>query len=391
MRILSFVLLLSLGAILRAQDLANLAPNTWVKLKLTVEQPEGVGADEKGQYCADGWNKLVYDPLGKRVLFYDRWLDKKHGGYTIYGNCLFSYDPAAGKLQPVKLDNWGKIDKDGGYRTVVLPENEKTPTPCPRHVYNCFEYIPELKSLFLCNGANGSAQDGSKFGSDLCEDTWRLDVEKKVWTKVNSTQHPKNYPLDAGMAYCPDTKSIVMTMAGSIWILDVASGQWRKAKNSTPACGMGQTVAYDPLRKRMILAGGPTSDLSAPAPANGRNETAGMKIYAFDPKTETVTKLADCSTPLYEMALTYDAKHDLFFVANYMKEGESFPSGLFAYDPKKDAWSEAKTANRPPDAKSWFGWVRMCYDIEHDCFIGMVRNGTNYETEFYALRYVPQK
>src|SRR5262249_34359835 len=158
-----------------AADLAALPANTWVEIKYTTEQP--ADPDEKGSFARQGWNKLVYDPDGRRVLFYDRWVDTKHGGVTIYGNCLFALDPAAGRLAPVKIDNWTKLNtKEGGYRTLALPENDREPTPCPRHVYHAFEYVPELKAVFLCNGANQTAldKDGKLVGHDLCDGTWRL-------------------------------------------------------------------------------------------------------------------------------------------------------------------------------------------------------------------------
>src|SRR5262245_37092148 len=83
-----------------AVDLAKLPPNTWVELKYSTEQPSD-NPDEQGRLLPAGWNKLVYDADGKRVLFYDRWFDKKHGGFSIYGNCLFALDAAAAKLKPV--------------------------------------------------------------------------------------------------------------------------------------------------------------------------------------------------------------------------------------------------------------------------------------------------
>src|SRR5262245_37934805 len=105
-----------------AADLADLPPNTFVELKYTTEQFPG--SDDKGAFARQGWNKIVYDPDGKRVLLYDRWVDKKHGGWTIYGNCLFGFDPATGKLTPIKVDNWTKLEPPGGgYRTLALPEN----------------------------------------------------------------------------------------------------------------------------------------------------------------------------------------------------------------------------------------------------------------------------
>src|SRR5262245_11614733 len=96
----------------KAKDLEKLPANTWVEIKYTTQQPGP--PDQKGIVARQCWNKLVYDADGKRCLFYDRWIDKKHGGYTIYGNCLFSFDPAKGVLTPIKIDNWAKMEPKGG-------------------------------------------------------------------------------------------------------------------------------------------------------------------------------------------------------------------------------------------------------------------------------------
>jgi len=106
-------------------------------------------------------------------------------------------------------------------------------------------------------------------------------------------------------------------------------------------------------------------------------------LYAFDPKTEAVSKLADCPTALCRGAMAYDSKRDLFVVAvAYKGEEVEQPPGMFAYDPKKDSWQEIKPANPVPMEK---GWMPLCYDAAHDCLIGMVG------TTFYAFRYVPAK
>src|SRR5262245_42915682 len=184
MRHAPVIVLLGFASASNAQDLAKLPPNTWVELKYTTEQVSD-HPDEIGQWRPVGWNKLVYDPDGKRVLFYDRWVDKKHGGLTIYGNCLFAFDPSTAKVKPIKIDHWGvKRLETGGYRTVALPENDKEATPCPRHVYHAFEYVPSLKAVFISNGANQSAmKDGKVVGHELCTDTWRLDLQSKQWTR----------------------------------------------------------------------------------------------------------------------------------------------------------------------------------------------------------------
>ena len=57
-----------------AEDLATIPANTWVAIKPEIVQPDN--AEERGQWINAGWNKLVYDPDGKPVRFYDRWYDK---------------------------------------------------------------------------------------------------------------------------------------------------------------------------------------------------------------------------------------------------------------------------------------------------------------------------
>jgi hypothetical protein len=383
MRCASLLVLLGVVSVGSAADLKKLPANTWVEVKYTTVQPTDPA--EKGHFGPQGWNKLVYDPDGKRVLFYDRWIDKKHGGWTIYGNCLFALDAAAGKLTPLKIDNWTKIEpKGGGYRTQALPENDTEPTPAPRHVYHAFEYVPELKSVFICNGANQSVigKDGKLVGHDACDGPWRLDLKTNRWSRIESKPCPVNM-LDDAMAYCPDTKSMVYVSGSNrqVWILDLGSGQFRKAKQSLPPrAGAGGTIFYDPTQKRMLIAGG--------GPLEGQYNQAKSavfrELFAFDPRTEEVKRLADSPTALYEGHLAFDTKQKLFLTAAVYQRGEQ-PSGMFAYDPAKDSWQEIKSANPIPDSKNWFSWVQLCYDSEHDCLIGKVRD------QFYAFRYIPAK
>jgi hypothetical protein len=362
-----------------AVDLADLPPNNWIELKYTTEQP--ANPQEKGRFAAQGWNKLVYDPDGRRVLFYDRWIDKKHGGYTIYGNCLFGLDPARARLTPIKIDNWTKKEpKGGGYRTLALPENGAESTPCPRHVYHAFEYVPRLKAVFICNGANQTAlnKDGKLVGHDLCDGAWRLDLRTSRWTRIVSEQCPRNW-LDDAMAYCPDTNALIYAGTGrQLWIMDLDKGQWRKAKHSPPArTAMGETIFYDPTKKRMLIAGGGRLDAWKKGKAAEFRE-----LHAYDPKTETVERLADCPTAFYATHLAYDSKRRLFIAVVVFNQREH-PSGMFAYDPAKNAWHEIRPKNRIPPHDSWFGWMQLCYDSHDDCLIGKVRE------KFFAFRYEP--
>jgi hypothetical protein len=381
LEVLGIVLLVGCATVCRAADLRNLPPNTWVEIKYTTDQPSD-DPDEKGSFRPVGWNKVVYDPDGKRVLFYDRWVDKKHGGLTIYGNCLFGFDPGSAKLTPIKIDNWKRVDtKRGGYRTVPMPENDKAPTPASRHVYNAFDYVPDLKSVFICNGANQSIMIGDKLvGHDACDGAWRLGLKTNQWKQIRLKPYPSNR-LDDAMAYCPDIRSLVYTgYNGQIWILDPDKGEWRKARQSPPPrTAFGRTICYDPTKKRMLLMGGGRLDAWMKGKAPEFRE-----LYAFDPRTEEVRKLADCPTALYASHLAYDSKRQLFVVAAVFNKKEQ-PSGMFCYDPSKDAWHEIEPANSIPPHRGWFGWTKLCYDSRHDCFIGLIGD------RFFAFRHVPAK
>jgi hypothetical protein len=354
---------------------AEAPANTWMPHRPVLEQPKDPA--EQGSWTNAGWNKLVYDAAGRRVLFYDRWVDAKHGGYTIYGNCLFAFDPATSKLAPLKISNWLRV-KDQHYRTVPLPEDEREPSPCDRHVYHAFDLVPDLRAVFLCNGANQAAVQGDVKGHDLCHNTWRYDLEKKSWTRFESKEHPRN-DLEDGMAYGPATNSIVYAGHGKVWILDLATMQWRKARRDLPREHMGMTVFYDPPRRRFLLVGGGSYDRMD-------NKEAGFNaVYAFDPGTEELARLGDSPIPHCRGALAYDSKRDLFFsVVNFESKSGAQPAGVFRYDPKSDAWGEVRGENAIPMKKS-FGqaWMPLCYDSAGDFLVGMAGDS------FFTFRYAP--
>jgi hypothetical protein len=183
------------------------------------------------------------------------------------------------------------------------------------------------------------------------------------------------------MAYCPDTNSLIYSGTGcQLWIFDMETSRWRKAKQSPPEHGsMGRTIFHDPSTKRMLIVGGGRLDAWTKGKAPEFHE-----LYAFDPKTEMVTRLADAPTTLYASHLAYDSKRKLFVaVAVFNKEEQR--SGMFCYDPQKDAWHEIKPDNPIPPCKGWFGWTKMCYDSANDCFIGMIGD------KLYAFRHEPAR
>jgi hypothetical protein len=69
------------------------------------------------------------------------------------------------------------------------------------------------------------------------------------------------------------------------------------------------------------------------------------KLYGFDPKTETIEKLADGPTAFYETQLAYDSNRELFVTVAAFNKKEQ-PSGMFGYDPRKNAWHESRRPAR---------------------------------------------
>jgi hypothetical protein len=134
----------------------------------------------------------------------------------------------------------------------------------------------------------------------------------------------------------------------------------------------------------MLLAGGVRTDPSVAVADRKTKDAACDKIYAFDPKTEEITRLADCPTALNAASLAYDSKHDVFVTAVTIHfPADGLPSGTFLYDPRRDTWQTIPVADQP-DPKYWAGWMKMCYDESNDCFVGLL-----IYDRLYAMRYVP--
>ena len=94
-----------------AWDLSTLTPNTWVETHPTYQ-----GAPYGGSMAPQCWNnKGAYDPNGRQVIVYDRWVDSVHSG-SIYANAALGFDASTNVVSVIKMSNY----------TVVAP--------CPANV-----------------------------------------------------------------------------------------------------------------------------------------------------------------------------------------------------------------------------------------------------------------
>src|SRR5262249_35466791 len=81
---------------------------------------------------------------------------------------------------------------------------------------------------------------------------------------------------------------------------------------------------------------------------------------------------------------TKDSKRQLFLTVAVFNQLEH-RSGMLCYELRKDAWQEVQPANPIPSHQGWMGWMKLCYDPHHDCFLGLI------EDMFYAFRYEAAK
>jgi hypothetical protein len=222
-------------------------------------------------------------------------------------------------------------------------------------------------------------KDGRLVVHDLCDGTWRLDLRTRKWARIISAQYPPNL-LDDAMAYWPDIRSLVYAGNGrQLWILDLEGSVAQGEREPTPAPGVRADDLLRPVEKMHADPGRrPTGRLAE------REGTEFRELYAFDPRTEKVQKLAAGPTAFYESHLAYDRKRALFVAVAVFAKKEQ-PSGKFCYDPNKNAWHEIKPTNAILPHNTWFGWMQLCYDSHHDCLIGKVNE------RFFAFRHVAAK
>ncbi len=337
-----------------AVDLGNLPLNTWIRVR-----PEYKAPPDGGRHVPHSWNKLVYDPVGQQAVYMDRWSDSQRGN-TIYANAVMTFDAAANKVECLKVGNWKRVAREeGGYRTVPMPENADDPTPCDRHPYGNLAFVPHQNAVYLSAGANRTALVDGTRGHRHCRDTWRFDLETRVWTLIESEQNPPQR-LEEAMEYDAASRVIVALVRGGAqtWLLDVDTGQWRNAEaRNNPNSGMGAAMTYDSKRERVMVFGGGGKD-------GGAWNDPHRHVYAYSVEDNAWTRLADASVPVRAMGAAYDSKRDIVLVHAGCGRHPFF---FGFYNPETDDWH---AIHLPDDAElpapRWHGLV---YDAAHDVYV----------------------
>jgi hypothetical protein len=348
----------------RAHAAIDIPANTWVKRPV----PTKVGLTGfSGSFQARGWNHMLYDAVGKRMVLYDGYLDASRP-YSIYANALWTYDPAANRLALENVSNWVR----SGGTTVPLPLNTTEPTPYDRHSYACIVMVPDKNRLYMWSGANNS------ISTNYIGDTWTYDFGTKKWREIVTATHPFT-SFEQTMTYDPNTRRLVL-FAGApaayddgnaAWLFNVDTETWELATTpTTPSARMSQTMVYDPVRRVSWMFGG------------GPYPNPGSELWTFDASSriwQRITPINAGPAPRRFTSMAYDSRHDVILLWGGIGSGTTVYADTWVFQPGTRTWTQLTPPSSPPPVS--LNAEDLAYDAENDAFV-LHLNG-----EFWLYRY----
>jgi galactose oxidase-like protein len=344
----------------------SIPPNQWVK------QPapsRSTLTGFSGTFEARGWNHMLYDPVGRRMVLYDGYLDASRPT-SIYANAIWTYDPVANRLSLEKVSNWARL----GGATIPLPLNTTDPTPFDRHSYSCIAVVPEKNRVYLWGGANSSITDG------YIGDTWSYDLGTRTWRKIDLPTHPFNV-FEQTMTYDPGTHRLVLFGGASrsygdgdqAWLFDVESEAWEPVSAAGgPTQRMSHSMVYDSARRVSWLFGG------------GAYPKPGNELWSFSASARSWQRIVPpgpVPSPRRFAAMAYDSRHDVVLLWGGVQDDRTGYNDTWLFDPSVRQWRQLLPPT-PPPAPTMRG-EDLAYDAENDVFV-LHQGGT-----FWLFRYAP--
>lgn len=357
--------LLSVALLGAASDAGALTipANTWVK-QPTPSQTTLSGFT--GAFQARGWNHMLHDPIGKRMILFDGYMDASRP-YSIYANAIWTYDVVANRLSLQKVSNWARLNGI----TTPLPANTTDPTPFDRHSYSCVAFVPEKNRLYMWGGANSSITNNA-FG-----DTWVFDFATRTWHQATGAAHPFNV-FEQTATYDPNTHRFVVFGGAtasfgdgtSAWLFDVNTELWEQASTaSTPPARMSHSMVFDPMRRVSYVFGG------------GPYPSAGNEMWVFDASSRVWQQSVPQNTPPPARrfgSMAYDSRHDLVMLWGGIN-GSTMLNDTWIFRPSTRQWQRLVPPASPPNAGQ--NNEDLAYDPDNDVFI-LHQNG-----DFWLFRY----
>ena len=339
--------------------------NSWVK------QPTPSHATLPGfpgTFEARGWNHMLYDSVGQRMVLYDGYLDATRP-YSIYANALWTYDLNANRLSLESVSNW--VRQNGA--TVPLPANTTTPTPYDRHSYSGIAIVPYKNRLYMWGGANNSIP------TNYLGDTWCYDFGTRLWREIPWVDPHPYTAFEQGMVWDSAARKLVL-YAGApsgykdgdrAFTFDPATEQWSDRSAVTqPSVRMSESMVYDPVRRVSWVFGG------------GTYGVAGNELWKFDATNgawQQVTPSGAIPPARRFGALAYDSRNDVILLWGGIVDDVTQLNDTWIFKPAIQQWQQLVPAASPPSS----GWNSedLAYDPVNNAFI-LHQNG-----EFWLYRY----
>ncbi len=322
-----------------------------------------------GKYEPRGWNHMLYDPVGKRMVLYDGYVDATRPA-SIYANALWTYDPVANRLALESVSNWARLSGV----TVPLVQNATNPTPYDRHSYSCIAIVPEKNRLYLWGGANNSV------ATNYLGDAWSYDFGTRKWRELKAVPHPFTV-FEQTMTYDPGTRRLVVyggaeaPYLGSdqAWLFHVDTESWEVASTpSAPPARMSQSMVFDPVRRVSWIFGG------------GPYPSATSELWSFDAAARTwerVTPQGAVPSPRRFAAMAYDSRHDIVLLWGGIRDDDTRYNDTWIFRPATRQWQQLSPAVKAP-ADTWNA-EDLAYDPDNDVFV--LHQGA----DFWLFRYAP--
>jgi hypothetical protein len=322
-----------------------------------------------GTFQARGWNHMLYDPVGRRMVLYDGYLDGARP-YSIYANAIWTYEPVGNRLSLQKVSNWARLNG----RTAALAANATDPTPFDRHSYSCVAVVPEKNRLYMWGGANSSV------GNDYVGDTWTFDFVTRKWRQIPTPTHPFNI-FEQTMTYDPTTNRLVLFGGASraygngdaAWLFNLDTETWEAMPTTGAATQrMSQSMVYDPIRRVSWVFGG------------GAYPNPGNELWSFNASTRAwrrVTPSGTVPAPRRFGAVAYDSRHDVVMLWGGIYDDNSRYNDTWIFRPTTQQWVQLSPATSPPSPI--LNAEDLAYDPENDVFV------LHQDGDFWLFRYAP--
>jgi N-acetylneuraminic acid mutarotase len=181
---------------------------------------------------------LAYDPnTGKLIMF---------GGGTR------GFDSRTLKIGDLLNDTWA-YDPVANTWTNLRPSGS---VPEPRYMY-AMAYDPSIRKVVLFGGMSATGRFG---------DTWAYDPVANTWTKLEPAGKPPAPRAFASLVYDNASRLLILfgggvslgTLFNDVWAYDGVKNTWTQLKpaGESPSARGGQSMAYDPSTRRLIMFGG---------------------------------------------------------------------------------------------------------------------------------------